>query len=350
MLTGRACDAAAQVGAFDLKARVLLWRRLVATRGLLNVVSAPHLSEASTSVATPAWPGAAVGAAAATTAKATAAATLPQRRSIIDAAGREVPVRAEMPYELYDPASGVPPRQIRLADKQAAARLPPSRLPAAMTGTGAYVPLAHIDVRPLAAALAAHPEVWDPAHAAASNAVLGGRDQNMARFKPGCGTVHFIFSDQSAAACFHFPWWDEWKPLVQPIVSEILSWYGVPAAERESRAVRLQLARMAPGGAILQHSDKGGWATGLHRIHIPIVTNPGTRFLMQADATGAFVPVHVAPGDVFEINNVIPHLVQNSPDEERIHLLLDWSEETITCGQLTAGQRCEYANAEGIKC
>ena len=47
----------AQVGAFDLKARMLLWRRLVATRGLLNVVSAPHLSEASTSVATPAWPG-----------------------------------------------------------------------------------------------------------------------------------------------------------------------------------------------------------------------------------------------------------------------------------------------------
>ena len=31
----RARDVA-QVGAFDLKARMLLWRRLVATRGLLN--------------------------------------------------------------------------------------------------------------------------------------------------------------------------------------------------------------------------------------------------------------------------------------------------------------------------
>jgi hypothetical protein len=267
--------------------------------------------------------------------------------------------------------------------------MPAARLPAHLTGGGAFVPLRHVDVDALATALRQHPEIWDAEVAAQRNAILAGRESNMARFKPGCASAHLIFSDQSAEACFEFPWWAEWKHLVQPIISEILSWYGVPEAEREHRAVRLQLARMAPGGSILKHADKGGWATGLHRVHIPVITNPDVEFLMQADATGAFVPIHVAPGDVFEINNVIPHQarkaapakqrercvcallapapapawvltrlraargalqVHNSPDEERIHLLLDWSESAMKCGTLNPGQRCQYANQAGIKC
>ena len=37
-----------ELAAFDLVAGELLWRRVVPTKGLLNVVSAPHLGEAST--------------------------------------------------------------------------------------------------------------------------------------------------------------------------------------------------------------------------------------------------------------------------------------------------------------
>ena len=267
---------------------MLLWRREVATNGLLNVVGAPHVSESATSVAQRSW------------------STTPRRRMISDGE-KMVAVLDPMPYVPYDPASGTPPRQIKLDDKRAAARLPPHRLPPQMAGFGAYVPLRHVDVSALAARLAAHPEIWDADVAAKDNAVLQGRENNMARFKPGCASAHFVFSDQGANACFHFPWWADWKDVVQPILDEILGWYGVPPEERDRRAVRLQLARMAPGGKILKHSDKGGWATGLHRIHIPVITNPEVQFLMMADAQGNFVPLHVAPGDVFEINNVIPH-------------------------------------------
>ncbi len=373
-----------EVAAFDLRTNTLLWRRTVATRGLLNVVAAPQLSERSTSVALPSWalPDS-------QPAPASPAAARPQRRRVNDGA-QDVDVLDPMPYVPYDPASGSAPRTIALADKLSASRVPAARLPAHLTGGGAFVPLRHVDVAALATALRQHPEIWDAEVAAQRNAILAGRESNMARFKPGCASAHLIFSDQSAEACFEFPWWAEWKHLVQPIISEILSWYGVPEAEREHRAVRLQLARMAPGGSILKHADKGGWATGLHRVHIPVITNPDVEFLMQADASGAFVPIHVAPGDVFEINNVIPHQaskaqrecvcaanacallargrawaltrlraargapaalqVHNSPDEERIHLLLDWSESAIQCGTLNPGQRCQYANQAGIKC
>ena len=356
---GADCRAFAllQVAAFDLVAGVLLWRRDVATKGLLNVVGAPHISEAATSVAQRSW------------------STTPRRRMISD--GEQlVAVLDPLPYVPYDPSSGEAPRQIALADKRAAAQLSQRRLPPHMAGFGAYVPLRHVDVSALAARLAEHPEIWDPDVAATQNAVLQGRESNMARFKPGCASAHFVFSDQSASACFHFPWWDEWKDVVQPIIDEILGWYGVPPAERASRAVRLQLARMAPGGKILKHSDKGGWATGLHRIHIPIVTNPEVQFLMMADAEGNFVPLHVAPGDVFEINNVIPHQarvrralrraqradvadarsrasraqVHNSLEQERVHLLLDFSETAMQCQTLRRGQKCTYQNQHGVKC
>jgi len=287
-LFGAHASVPLQVAAFDLVAGVLLWRRDVATKGLLNVVGAPHLSEAASSVAQRGW------------------TTTPRRRMISDGETM-VAVLDPLPYVPWDPASGEAPRQIKLDDKRDAAKLPSRRLPAHMAGFGAYVPLRHVDVSALAARLAEHPEIWDADEASANNAVLQGRESNMARFKPGCASAHFVFSDQSAQACFFFPWWHEWKDVLQPILDEILGWYGVPPGEFAQRAVRLQLARMAPGGKILKHSDKGGWATGLHRIHIPVITNPDVQFLMTADDQGNFFPLHVAPGDVFEINNVIPH-------------------------------------------
>lgn len=32
-----------------------------------------------------------------------------------------------------------------------------------------------------------------------------------------------------------------------------------------------------PGGHILKHVDMGGWAVKLHRVHVPIITNPDVR-------------------------------------------------------------------------
>ena len=71
---------------------------------------------------------------------------------------------------------------------------------------------------------------------------------------------------------------------------------------------------------------------------------------MQSDAAGSFVSIPVNPGDVFEINNAVPHEVHNSKTEERVHLLLDFAEAPLQCGTLQKGQRCEYMNQAGIVC
>lgn len=71
---------------------------------------------------------------------------------------------------------------------------------------------------------------------------------------------------------------------------------------------------------------------------------------MQGNTDGAYMRIPVEVGAAFEINNAVPHLVANSATRERVHLLLDWAEKPLTCGRLKPGQRCVYANAEGIKC
>lgn len=255
--------------AFDLTAHKLLWRRVVHTKGLLNIVAAPHLSEASTGVAQVTWNvPAPVG-----------EHYLAPGATEVNDGERTVQLLPSMPYDEWDPASGTPPRQIKIENKAIAARTNTWQLPAEVLGHNAYVSLRHVDIGPLVAELtrSARQGLWDVERAAASNAVLLGREENMARYKPGVQTVHLVFSDNAATQCYHFPWWADWKPHVMPIISQIMGWYGIPEHEHEARIVRLQLARMGPGGAILKHSDTGRWATGLHRIHVPLITNPEVR-------------------------------------------------------------------------
>ena len=170
----------------------------------------------------------------------------------------------------------------------------------------------------------------------------------MARFKPGCETAQLIFSDQNAAQCFHLPWLDAWRPALAPVVSEILSWYGIPPSDVDRHFVRLQLARIGPGGGILRHADKGGWVLKAHRLHVPLLVNPAVRFLMASGP--GFTEVPIGQGDVFEINNAVPHMVVNSEDEERVHLLMDVSEEPLQCRVLAPGQSCLYQNGDGVVC
>ena len=37
-------------------------------------------------------------------------------------------------------------------------------------------------------------------------------------------------------------------------------------------------------------------------------------------------------------------------EQERVHLLLDFSEEVLECDTLRVGQKCTYNNQYGVKC
>jgi hypothetical protein len=86
------------------------------------------------------------------------------------------------------------------------------------------------------------------------------------------------------------------------------------ACEKES----VRLLRQAPRGEIKTHRDIGlGYADGVFRLHIPLVTHPSVEFVVA----GERLPMQ--PGECWFADFSQPHSVMNRSDSERIHLVID---------------------------
>lgn len=80
--------------------------------------------------------------------------------------------------------------------------------------------------------------------------------------------------------------------------------------------MRVQLAELPPGEVITPHRDIG-ILTVIHRLHVPIVTHAGVKFIIARQ------PYFLEAGRLFDLNNVVVHSVVNESDVMRVHLLVD---------------------------
>ena len=81
--------------------------------------------------------------------------------------------------------------------------------------------------------------------------------------------------------------------------------------------VRLIIDKMLANTTIPKHVDGG---TVGYRHHIPIITNTGVVFTVGGENK------HMMQGEIWEINNQLPHAVVNY-GEDRVHLIADWITE-----------------------
>jgi quercetin dioxygenase-like cupin family protein len=95
---------------------------------------------------------------------------------------------------------------------------------------------------------------------------------------------------------------------------------------------RVRLMRLAPGGHILRHSDP------LHtiderlvRLHVPVVTNPEVRFLVNDQR------VIMRPGETWHVDVRFPHEVANDGTSMRVHLVADLARNPELDALLAAG-------------
>ena len=327
----------AEVAAYDLRRRDFMWRVTVETRGLLNIVAAPHLAEHSTYKPVDSWG-----------AEPLHTRDLPKA---VAGAGRTGDSFAVDTNDVRDPSGSAPERD------RAPSGVPWIDLRRKKTSTSnedADLLIQHtrVDIEALRAELQSTPDFCAKA-SQEDNASLGGRESNMDKFKPGVDSAILIFSDHAGKLVFKFPWFEKYEPLLAPILDDLLRrYFGIEHPMRH--VIRLQFACMNPRSKILKHTDRGGWVKNGHRIHIPLVVPPtdsvagDVQFVMLVPGRGE-VDVPLVEGKVFEINNNVPHHVRNDADTWRIHLLLDFTEEEVPEGDrfaLRPGQVCDYHGVE----
>jgi len=84
-----------------------------------------------------------------------------------------------------------------------------------------------------------------------------------------------------------------------------------------ARLARMTLAELPAGAKIAAHIDNGIGITAVHRIHVPIITNPAVHFFIDK------VSYYLEAGVVYEFDNTRLHAVDNRSAERRVHLMCD---------------------------
>jgi hypothetical protein len=107
--------------------------------------------------------------------------------------------------------------------------------------------------------------------------------------------------------------WGEWKSLLAPIIEGVVKNYGFVCFETS----KVMFTRLNPHGRILRHVDSNPSSIVPHKIHVPLITNPNVLFHVDD------IPYHLKVGRAYELNNLLPHSVENHSDYERVHFIFD---------------------------
>jgi hypothetical protein len=109
------------------------------------------------------------------------------------------------------------------------------------------------------------------------------------------------------------PIWDVWQENLLPVMHAASTKYNF------SKPVfpKAMLARLAAGAVIDRHTDGAGSNLHTHKIHIPLQTNEKAIMFINDK------PFHLRENHAYEVNNIVPHAVENLGTEDRIHLIFE---------------------------
>jgi aspartyl/asparaginyl beta-hydroxylase (cupin superfamily) len=85
----------------------------------------------------------------------------------------------------------------------------------------------------------------------------------------------------------------------------------------DGKAGRVMLTKLMSNSNIDTHSDSGDYLDVVRRHHIPIITHDDVMFSVDGRS------INMKEGEVWEINNMLPHSVENISSIDRVHLMID---------------------------
>lgn len=80
---------------------------------------------------------------------------------------------------------------------------------------------------------------------------------------------------------------------------------------------KMMIARLEAGRSIRRHVDGQPVNRLVHKIHVPLVSNPGAIF--YSGDQSAYLEV----GKAYEVNNIVRHGVENHGEQARVHLIFE---------------------------
>jgi hypothetical protein len=137
-------------------------------------------------------------------------------------------------------------------------------------------------------------------------------------------TQHIVFKfvanyHQLLPDLVEYPLWQEWQDRLEPVMKAVTEQYGYS----QSCFGKIMLAKLRTGGKIGLHVDRPIESAYPHKIHIPITTNPQTKFFVGDQS------YHFEVGQAYEVNNRDVHGAENLGDCDRIHLIFSYYDRKL---------------------
>lgn len=141
-----------------------------------------------------------------------------------------------------------------------------------------------------------------------------GWRQLVSRFPHGdTNTYPFIWSQDPVNNIIHISKSNQrtkiWR-LVKRVTNCLLKKYN-------GRIVKCMIVKLPAHTQIGKHIDDQFSLVNSHRFHLPIKTNSDIIFYVDS------VPYYFKREQWYEINNQLPHAVENNSDYDRVHLIVD---------------------------
>ena len=123
----------------------------------------------------------------------------------------------------------------------------------------------------------------------------------------------FITGNRDPRRFYTQPGWRVWRQWLAPIAQRVAASY----CFAEPVFPKAMLARLEAGRRIDTHVDGGGSHPLVHKIHVPLQTDPRAVLIVGG------ARVHLAPGCAWEVNNLAPHGAFNGGGRDRIHFVFE---------------------------
>ncbi len=111
-----------------------------------------------------------------------------------------------------------------------------------------------------------------------------------------------------------YPVYYDWQHVIDPVTDWITNNHLTPGGFVN----KLMISNIIPGGGMPVHWDEEPTQLLSKRIHVVIQTNEESEFIVNNTV------YKFTPGDVFELNNIMNHAVNNKGSTDRIHLIMDY--------------------------